>query len=77
MLDVKANYKGKYRTQECRACKLVPETQTHILEECTSIHTSELTKVRKESYFEKDDMDKLKITAGKIGTLLSQLAEKG
>jgi hypothetical protein len=29
MLDVKANYKGKYRNQECRACKTISSHKFH------------------------------------------------
>ena len=38
MLDVKTNYKNKYRDQQCRKCNLSEETQQHILEECPEIH---------------------------------------
>lgn len=39
MLEVKHNYKNKYRDTKCRMCKQQEETQHHILEECPTIHS--------------------------------------
>ena len=38
MMRVKGNYKNGYPNQTCRACKSEPESQTHVLEECTALH---------------------------------------
>ena len=40
MLDVKNNYKNKYRDNLCRKCGNSEETQEHILQECIEIHTT-------------------------------------
>ena len=39
MIKVKTNYKNMYTNTICRGCGLKEETQQHVLEECTSIHT--------------------------------------
>ena len=38
MIKVKGNYKNGHTDLTCRACKDVPETQQHVLEECQVIH---------------------------------------
>jgi len=35
----------------CRGCGITEETQDHVLEECTGIHTNENYKVTKEEIF--------------------------
>lgn len=44
MLDVKNNFRGKYPDTERRMCKREIETQKHILEECSAMHTSDESK---------------------------------
>ena len=47
MIEVKSNYKNKYKNNlTCRACGLEEETQTHLLEECKAIHSTDKTKVK-------------------------------
>ena len=41
MIKVKTNYKNMYTNTICRGCGLKEETQQHVLEECTSIHTQD------------------------------------
>ena len=43
MIDVKANYKNKYKDQTCRLCKKENETQQHILTECEITRKNNLT----------------------------------
>ena len=47
MLKIQNNYRNKYNNHDCRACGHTSETQDHILNECTKLHTSEVTKVQK------------------------------
>ena len=44
MLQVKQNYKNKYKDLVCRGCGQEEETQDHILQECIQIHEDEHTK---------------------------------
>ena len=41
MIKVKTNYKNMYTHTISRVCGLKEETQQHVLEECTSIHTQD------------------------------------
>ena len=43
MLDVKANYKNKYKDQICRLCKKENETQIHVLTQCEVTKEKKLT----------------------------------
>ena len=43
MIDVKANYKNKYKDQTCRLCKKENETQQHLLTECEITRNNNLT----------------------------------
>ncbi len=52
MLKVKSNYKNKYKNNlTCRACGLTEETQNHIMQECTKLHTNNSKKVTPEMIF--------------------------
>ena len=42
MIDVKANYKNKYKDQICRLCKKENETQQHVLTECVITRNNNL-----------------------------------
>ncbi len=72
MLDVKNNYKGKYKDTKCRKCNYENETQEHILQECTGIHTSEHSKIRTTDIFN-DDITILKTTAKRIEMIIKKL----
>jgi hypothetical protein len=65
MIDVKNNYKNKYKNLTCRACKNETETQEHILEECKAIHDKKDTTTSKEDIFS-NDLQLLRTTAKKI-----------
>lgn len=43
MMDIKSNYKNKYRDMKCRICKKEEETQEHILERCNYTIDNNLT----------------------------------
>jgi hypothetical protein len=45
MLDVKNNYRNKYRDLVCRGCGKQDETQQHVLEECETIHQNNTIQV--------------------------------
>jgi hypothetical protein len=72
MIKVKRNFKGAYTNLTCRGCNANEENQKHVLEECSSIHESEVTKIFKEDYFT-DDVDTLKETVKKVKTILTRL----
>ena len=72
MLDIKNNYRGKYGNNLCRACGLNEEDQKHVLEQCTSIHTTDEEKVTEEQIFEEDPQE-LRKTAGKIRKIMNKL----
>ena len=42
-IDIKANYKNKYKDQTCRLCKKENETQQHVLTECEMTRNNNLT----------------------------------
>ena len=65
MIDVKGNYKNKYKETMCRWCKIVDETQEHFLEECTEVDRTNIGKIGIEELFE-ECPNKLKETAKKI-----------
>ena len=74
MTKIKRNYKGAYRNLTCRGCNATEETQKHVLEECTSIHQDETTKIYEEQYFT-DNIDMLKETVKKIKPILARLEQ--
>ncbi len=74
MLDVKNNFKGKYRDRKCRKCNCDNETQEHILQECRGIHTDEQTKVKTPDLFS-EDITELKLTSKKIVNTINKLEE--
>ncbi len=75
MLEIKQNYKQKYKdNMTCRACKTEEETQTHILEECTTIHVNTRTKVTKTDIFT-ENIGKLRGTAKKISNIMEKLVQ--
>ena len=54
MLDVKKNFKGKYKDTKCRKCPENIETQEHVLETCPGIHNDPSTKITTNDIFEND-----------------------
>ena len=58
MLDVKLNFKNKYKDHKCRLCAKELETQTHILEECEKLEG--LTSITDEMIFNDDELTELK-----------------
>ena len=74
MLDIKNNFRGKYRDMKCRGCKGAEETQNHVLQECESIHNDETTKVRESEYFS-DDIEILKVAASNIRLIQERIGQ--
>ncbi len=72
MLDVKHNYKGKYRGTVCRKCNTEEETQEHVLDHCTAIHANEESKVKIIDLFKEETVE-IKETAKKIKTIMTEL----
>ena len=72
MIDVKHNFRGKYENTTCRLCKTEEETQNHILNICTVIHTDDKLKTPYEEIFN-EETNKLTITAQKIDSILKIL----
>ena len=72
MLDIKNNYRNKYKDLTCRACKKEPETQEHVMEKCSTIHKDPTTTVPNEDLFE-ENTQTLRITAKKVRTIIETL----
>ena len=72
MIKVKTNYKNMYTNTICRGCGLKEETQQHVLEECTSIHTQENLITPTNQLFSNDPTT-TKPTANKLTTLLKTI----
>ena len=72
MIKVKTNYKNMYTNTICRGCGLKEETQQHVLEECTSIHTQDNLKTPTNQLFSNDPTT-TKPTANKLTTLLKTI----
>ena len=51
MIQVKQNYKNKYKDSTCRGCGQEQENQNHVLNECHGIHKDEQNKVSMEELF--------------------------
>ena len=72
MIKVKTNYKNMYtNTIICRGCGLKEETQQHVLEERTSIHTLDNLITTTNQLFSNDPTTKP--TANKLITLLKTI----
>ncbi len=79
MLDVKANFKNKYKNKlECRLCGHIEEDQKHILEDCKEVHQdgNENTIVRRRQIFT-ENIEELKLTAQKIKRIMEKLEARG
>ena len=72
MIKVKTNYKNMYTNTICRGCGLKEETQQHVLEECTSIHTQDNLITPTNQLFSNDPTT-TKPTANKLTTLLKTI----
>ena len=72
MLDVKNNFRGKYKDTKCQKCPENIETQEHVLETCHGIHTDPSTKITTNEIFE-NDTKKLKTTSTKITNILKEI----
>ena len=74
MIKVKGNYKNGYPDLKCRICNKEDETQTHILEECTTLHNNEALKVPKHHLFS-EDTGTLTQIANKVEKIMEKLGE--
>ena len=70
LLDVKTNFRAKYRDELCRGCGKEKETQQHVLEKCTVIHEGCDQIVEGTDIFT-DDVTKLKEAAERIETIMA------
>ena len=57
MIKVKDNYKNQYVDQTCRGCGLENETQSHVLEHCTKLHSTKYNIVKEIDIFQKTKMN--------------------
>ena len=74
MLDVKNNFRGKYRDIKCRGCGLEDETQAHVLSQCPVLTDNGRTKVEMADYF-CEDTERLKETSAKIVAIMEKVNE--
>ena len=73
MLDVKCNYKSKYRDIRCRLCGLKEESQYHLLAKCGYVrHLTEL-KIKTKDVFRDSDVGDLKSIAKHIEGIMEFL----
>ena len=75
MLDVKNNFRGKYKDNICRGCGTT-ETQEHVLNECTGIHNNQESKVQLQEIFD-ENTEQLKGKAEKIDHIMARLTKSG
>ena len=73
MIDVKTNYRNKYKDTKCRMCKTEEETQKHVLENCMEINRNEIGQITEEDIFT-EETGKLKTTAWKINRIKELLS---
>ena len=78
MLHGKENYKGNYQNRpdklKCRACGLTEETQNHILNECTTLHLEDSTKVSQEN-LKTEDVNALRTASQKIMKTIKRMED--
>ena len=70
MLEVKNNYKKKYRNHMCRLCNNKEEDQTHVLQECPALEKFNLKKATLENIFS-EDIRTLKETSTCINRIMA------
>ena len=74
MLKVKGNYKNGYPDLKCRMCMREEETQTHILEECLTMHPDNAIKVPKHLLFD-ENTGTLRQIANNLEKILEKLSD--
>ena len=72
MLDVKNNFRGKYKDTKCRKCTETVESQEHVLKTCTGIHDDDTTKIMINDIFDSNPTN-LKTTAKQLTKILEKL----
>ncbi len=72
MIEVKDNFRNKHNDNTCRGCGQTQETQKHVLEECTSIHSEEEIKVTGLEVFS-ESPEVLKRVSEKIRSIIEKL----
>ena len=74
MLPVKENHVGgNYQDNNCRFCKVSPETQKHIIEECTHIANPRGIAIEYSTIFQNNNVDNLKNQADRIIEIIQEL----
>ena len=74
MFPVKNNFRGAHSDDTCRFCNNAIETQEHILNECTTVHNDNTTKVTSEDIFATNStIQSTKLIAKKLETILEQI----
>ena len=74
MIKVKGNYKNGHPNLICRLCGEKEETQTHILEECPTMHPNDTNKVSRHQLFN-EDAGALRQTAHNLNQIMEKLGE--
>ena len=72
MLDMKNNFRGKYKDTKCHKCTETVESQEHVLETCTGIHDDDTTKIKINDIFDSNPTN-LKTTAKQLTKILEKL----
>ena len=72
MLDVKNNFREKYKATKCRNCTETTESQEHVLETCAGIHDDDTTKIDINDIFDSNPTN-LKTTAKQLTKILEKL----
>ena len=76
MLDVKENYKNKYKDQKCRLCKESDETQEHVLQYCPKIH-QDTSLITRDYEIHSNSSTLNKRAALKINTIMDKIKAEG
>ena len=75
MLDVKNNFRNKYKDLKCRGCGIEDETQEHVLSLCpVTTEAGTITAQNHEIFSENNNT--LKTTAGKIGKIMEKIQKQ-
>ncbi len=72
MLDVKNNFRNKYRDEVCRGCGTTTETQKHVMEECPILHPDEQNRTNETELFS-GDLEVLRKAPEKINNLMDMI----
>ena len=75
MLDFKANFKGKYKDDKCRFCRIKEETQDHVFFECQSSPITPEGSFTIDDLFRDHDTMKLRKIARTIDKIIDKLDE--